>query len=68
VTRTIQSEPKLGSAQTIHEKWRSSMSADRSVAQNVLGSADIVRDRDFFNISNLLDNSTAFIDLPASQT
>src|SRR5208283_1721717 len=44
----IQSEPRLETRKpTKRAKWRSSMSADRSVVQNVLDTTDIVRDRDF---------------------
>ena len=48
LTRTIQSEPRLETRKpTKRAKWRSSMSAYTSVAQNVLDTADIVRDGDF---------------------
>ncbi|HKV81223.1 MAG TPA: hypothetical protein VJP02_23955, partial [Candidatus Sulfotelmatobacter sp.] len=48
LTLTIQSEPRLETRKaTTRAKWRSSMSAYTSVAQNVLDTADIVRDGDF---------------------
>jgi len=51
LTRTIQSEPRVETRKpSMRAKWRSSMSACRSVAQNVLDTADIVRDRDFSTI------------------
>jgi hypothetical protein len=47
LTLTIQSEPRLElRTPTKRAKWRSSMSAHRSVAQKLVDSADIVRDRD----------------------
>ena len=36
---------------TKRAKWRSSMSAHRSVAQKLVDTADIVRDRDFATAS-----------------
>jgi len=48
LTRTIQSEPRLETRKpTERAKWRSSMSAYRSVRQNVLDTADIVREAIF---------------------
>jgi len=45
LTRTIQSEPRLETRKpTTRAKWRSSMSAYRGVLQNVLDTADIVRE------------------------
>ena len=47
LTLTIQSEPRLETRKaTKRAKWRSSMSAYTSVLQNMLDTADIVRDRD----------------------
>src|SRR6476646_3664149 len=48
LTRTIQSEPRLETRKpTDRAKWRSSLSAYRSVLENCLTAADIVRDADF---------------------
>ncbi len=53
LTRTIQSEPRLETRKpTKRAKWRSSMSAYTSVAQNVLDTADIVRDGDLTSSNN----------------
>jgi len=47
LTRTIQSEPRLETRKpTKRAKWRSSTSAYASVLENVLDTADIVRDPD----------------------
>ena len=48
LTRTIQSEPRLETRKpSTRAKWRSSTSAYTSVLENVLDTADIVRDPDF---------------------
>ena len=47
LTLTIQSEPRLETRKpTTRAKWRSTMSAYRSVLENCLTAADIVRDGD----------------------
>jgi len=44
---------QVGNAQTTtRAKWRSSMSAYRTVLENVLDTADIVRDGDFSTVEN----------------
>ena len=53
MTLTIQSEPRLETRKpTKRAKWRSSMSAYRSVAQKLVDTADIVRDRDFATVDS----------------
>ncbi|HKV77403.1 MAG TPA: hypothetical protein VJP02_04650, partial [Candidatus Sulfotelmatobacter sp.] len=67
LTLTIQSEPRLETRKaTTRAKWRSSMSAYTSVAQNVLDTADIVRDRGYFDNHRRGNVNFAFLVLPAS--